>query len=488
MKQIINASCHVLGDNIDTDQIYPGKYLELTEHEMIAQHVLEGADPELPQRIRKGDILVCGRNFGCGSSREHAAITLKSSGVSLIIARSFARIFYRNAVNLGIPLLECKEDNIAEEGDELKVDVRVGTIENVSRHVSYPAAPLTDYMMQILESGGAVNMMKTKTVVVIATGGTIAGVADGKGDSSYHSGELMIEELIAGADGIDKIANLELHQFCNKQSDNLTQKEWLELAKLINRMGSRKDVVGFVITHGTNVMEETAYFLNLTLKVDQPVVLTGAMRPAADISPDGPRNLKQAVCVAASREASGRNVMVVFDGGIYGARDVQKQNTVSAAAFGQRDLGTQGYISGKTPIFYNTSVRCCTKNTEFDIADVSELPRVPIICFYIGADTALLKYAFEHSEGVIIAGAGNCGVSDDYIEIIEEYAGQGKVTVMSSRIENGPVDSSSSCFSGMSDKVISAGTLTPQKAKILLQLALIKTKDLSEMKEMFAKY
>ena len=161
MKEMITAACHVLGDNIDTDQIYPGKYLELTDHMQIGSHVLEGFDPEMPKKIIAGDILVGGRNFGCGSSREHAAITLKNSGVSLIIAQSFARIFYRNAINLGIPLLECKQKNIADDGDCLRVRVKEGIIENTTRNTSYQAIPLSDYMMRILEYGGAVKMIKT---------------------------------------------------------------------------------------------------------------------------------------------------------------------------------------------------------------------------------------------------------------------------------------------------------------------------------------
>jgi len=160
MKDIIQAKCHVLGDNIDTDQIYPGKYLEITDHAQIGSHILEGVDPEMPRRINAGDILVGGKNFGCGSSREHAAITLKSSGVSLVVAQSFARIFYRNAINLGMPLLECKQKDIADDGDCLKVYVREGIIENISRNISYQAIPLSDYMMSILEYGGVIKMMK----------------------------------------------------------------------------------------------------------------------------------------------------------------------------------------------------------------------------------------------------------------------------------------------------------------------------------------
>lgn len=330
--------------------------------------------------------------------------------------------------------------------------------------------------------------MKKKTVIILATGGTIAGVQDKGNKLGYYSGEMPIEEMVSLIKDINEIANLELYQICNMQSDNITQKEWLKLAQFINTEGKRKDVAGFVITHGTNVIEETAYFLNLVVKVKKPVVLTGAMRPATDDSPDGPHNLKQALYVAISEEAAERNVMVVFDGCIYGARDVRKQSTLSCTAFGQGDLGCQGYIWGEKPVFYQMSSRCNTVETEFDVANVIKLPKVAIIYFYVDADEALLEYVYNNMNGVVIAGTGNCGLSDIYIRKIAEYSEKGKVTVISSRVENGPVYGGFANFPTVSEKIICSDTLTPQKARILLQLALLKTGDINTIQKMFNKY
>jgi len=329
---------------------------------------------------------------------------------------------------------------------------------------------------------------KLKTIVILATGGTIAGVHTGGAASSYRAGELTAGELIASVAGIERIASLKLHQICNVRSDNMTQNEWLMIAKRINAMAGRGDADGFVITHGTDTMEETAYFLNLVVKTKKPVVLTGSMLPATSISPDGPKNLMQAVCVAASGEAVGRNVMVVFSDGIYGARDVQKQNTVSATAFGQRDLGTQGYILDGIPVFYNNSTKLHTVQSAFDVADVTKLPDVPILYSHVDADTGLLEYALRKSDGVVIAGAGNYGVSAAYIEKTVQYIKKGKPVVIASRVGNGPVYGSASHLAEGFGDAVASGTLTPQKARILLQLSLLQTNDVSRIKENFNSY
>ena len=161
MNKQISGSCRAFGNNIDTDQIYPGKYLELTEHSEIAQHMLEGADPDFPKRFRRGDIIVAGTNFGCGSSREHAAITLKTGGAGAVVAKSFARIFYRNGVNLGLPLVICPEiDQIAKEGDSLTVDLEKAFVRNNVTGEQAACEPISDFAMEALINGGVIEMMK----------------------------------------------------------------------------------------------------------------------------------------------------------------------------------------------------------------------------------------------------------------------------------------------------------------------------------------
>jgi 3-isopropylmalate/(R)-2-methylmalate dehydratase small subunit len=161
MEKIAKGRVFVFGANIDTDQIYPGRYLELTDPKEVGKHALEGADPNLVKEFKPGDIIVASTNFGCGSSREQAAITLKAIDVGAILADSFARIFYRNAINLGIPLLVCpKIHDLAKKGDTLRVNLITGEVVNESTGVKAQAQPLSDYVMKILESGGIKPMIR----------------------------------------------------------------------------------------------------------------------------------------------------------------------------------------------------------------------------------------------------------------------------------------------------------------------------------------
>ena len=155
MQTKVTGRLFKLDKNIDTDQIYPGRYLELTNVEDVVKHVLEGVDKSFPQKIKPGDILVTGTNFGCGSSREQAATTLRASGLGAIVAESFARIFYRNAINLGLPLVTCPgiTEKVAD-GDVITVDMETGEIKNEKGEVIAQAEPLSDYMMNILVNGG----------------------------------------------------------------------------------------------------------------------------------------------------------------------------------------------------------------------------------------------------------------------------------------------------------------------------------------------
>lgn len=150
---------HVYGNNIDTDRIIPGKYTKTLNLQDLADHVLEDLDPEFRTRMKKGDIVVGGENFGCGSSREQAPLALKTAGVSAVIARSFARIFFRNAINIGLPVIEIKDHNI-QQNDELEIDVKNGTIHNLTQNVEYKGTQMPTVMVDILNEGGLVNYLK----------------------------------------------------------------------------------------------------------------------------------------------------------------------------------------------------------------------------------------------------------------------------------------------------------------------------------------
>jgi 3-isopropylmalate/(R)-2-methylmalate dehydratase small subunit len=157
----IEGTAHVYGDNVDTDVIIPARYLTSTEPEELAKHCMEDLDPEFVQRVRVGDVIVAGRNFGSGSSREHAPLAIKGAGIACIVAESFARIFYRNAINVGLPIVECPRVAVdAQGGDRFRVDLDAGSVENVTRDRSYEATPMPEFMRGILDAGGLMPWVK----------------------------------------------------------------------------------------------------------------------------------------------------------------------------------------------------------------------------------------------------------------------------------------------------------------------------------------
>lgn len=161
MQKILKGKAFVYGPNIDTDQIYPGRFLDLTDPDQVGKHALEGADPNFVKEVQPGDLIVASTNFGCGSSREHAAVTLKAAGVGAILADSFGRIFYRNAINLGVPLIVCPGiSKIVKRGDVVTLDMTTGKVTNETTGATAQAQPLSDYVMNILDSGGIKPLIK----------------------------------------------------------------------------------------------------------------------------------------------------------------------------------------------------------------------------------------------------------------------------------------------------------------------------------------
>ena len=150
------------GDNIDTDVIIAARYLNTSDEKFLASHVMEDIDPNFVKKISVGDVIVAGENFGCGSSREHAPIAIKSAGICAVIAKSFARIFYRNSFNMGLLILECNETDEINEGDELKIDVNQDTISNLTQNKTYKFQPIPPFMQELIKSGGLIEYAKTK--------------------------------------------------------------------------------------------------------------------------------------------------------------------------------------------------------------------------------------------------------------------------------------------------------------------------------------
>ncbi len=326
-------------------------------------------------------------------------------------------------------------------------------------------------------------MNRKKKVVVLATGGTIAGKGKKGMATGYVPGELTIESIASQIDGLGDIAELEEVQITNVNSDDITHSDWLELARRINHLSQDPQVDGFVITHGTDTMEETAYFLHLVCHTEKPIVVTGAMRPSTATSADGPMNLYQAVSVAASEKARGKGVMCVFSDSIYGARDFQKLSTTSVTAFGGRDFGMMGYIIDGEILFYNESTRPHTLSSPFFVDHLSTLPKVEIVFFYVDADPVILEEAARRSDGIILVGAGNGNYSNAFNDIVGALD---IPVVRTSRIGNGIIvpDEKFDKY----ENVIIGDNLSPTKARILLQLALTHTTEREKIQEYFSTF
>ncbi len=320
------------------------------------------------------------------------------------------------------------------------------------------------------------------TVVILATGGTIAGSGEKGKETGYKSGELSVDALVEAVPELAEVANIEAIQVCNVNSDDITSEIWIELANMINEMAKNDNIAGFVITHGTDTMEETAYFLDMTVKTDKPVVLTGSMRPATAISADGPMNLYQAVCVAASEESKGKGVLVTFSDRIFSAREVKKISTYSVMAVSAGETGSIGIIRDNNVMFYEEPAKKHTLDTEFDVSKESKLPNAQILYFEVDADPGILEYAAAHSDGLVIAGAGAGEFSEEFIDVINKLE---IPVVISSRIDDGIITQDAV----LCENTVAANDLPAQKAVILLRLALMnKTTSQEELIRIFNTY
>jgi L-asparaginase len=329
-------------------------------------------------------------------------------------------------------------------------------------------------------------------VWVLSTGGTIAG----QGGSSmslteYRSGTFLGSQLVEAVPELKQFARVEVEQVSNVGSTNMSLEIWRKLAERINDIYAKDPAVaGIVITHGTNTIEETAYFLHLTVRHDRPVVLVGAQRPATALSADGPLNLVNGVRAAIAPESRGKGVLVVMNDEINGARDVTKSNTYRVETFRSGELGFLGYVDQDKVVYYRASTRRHTTRSEFDISRVRDLPRVEILYAYADAGNPLLAQALRQAgvKGIVIAGTGAGGMSDPEKEALRGPGAADPsrpIVVRAARVPNGRVIPRKEYDDlGM----IPADNLNPQKARILLMLALSKTSDPKEIRRMFDEY
>ncbi|MBV8532592.1 MAG: type II asparaginase [Verrucomicrobia bacterium] len=326
-------------------------------------------------------------------------------------------------------------------------------------------------------------------VVILATGGTIAGSgATSTTTVGYKPATVPVQALIDAVPELKKVATVQGEQVFQIASQNMTNEYWLKLAKRVNELLQQPDVDGIVITHGTDTLEETAYFLNLVAKSAKPVVIVGAMRPSTALSADGPINLYNAVLVAGSKEAVGRGVLVCMNDQINSARDVTKTNTSTADTFKSPELGVLGYIQGDRVAFYRLPARRHTLNSEFDISGADKLPNVEIAYGFANVSrTTVDALAAAGVDGIVYAGVGDGNPSEVTEQALADARAKGILIVRSARVGNGIVARNSEVNDDKRDFVVS-DTLNPQKARILLMIALTKTKDTKEIQRMFYEY
>jgi L-asparaginase len=326
------------------------------------------------------------------------------------------------------------------------------------------------------------------TVVVLATGGTIAGAAASDVQAGYASGQVGVEQLLAAVPQAKKLANMRGEQISNIGSQDMNDEVWLKLARRVNELTAMPDVAGVVITHGTDTIEETAYFLNLVVKSRKPVVLTASMRPSTALSADGPLNFYNAVAVAANKDAAGRGVLVVINDWIHGAASLTKTSTTAVQTFMSPVRGLIGTVAYGDIEFYRGPVGKHTMDSEFSLQGVTTLPRVDIIMAYENMDGALIDAAAASgAKGIVIAGVGNGNLTAPAVKALAAQAKKGVVAVRSTRVATGIVGRNVELDDNALGFVASLG-LNPQKARVLLRLALTKTTDVKVIQRYFEQY
>ena len=329
---------------------------------------------------------------------------------------------------------------------------------------------------------------KKPNIVILATGGTIAGAAATGTQSAYTSGAVTIDAMLAAVPKIGDLATIKGEQISNVGSQDMSFDILLKVAKRINELGRSNDVDGIVITHGTDTMEESAFFLNLTVKTDKPVVMVGSMRPSTAVSADGPLNLYNAVGVAADPKAKGRGVLVVMNDWIHGAHSLTKTSTTAVQTFMSPVRGLVGIASYGKNDFYTTPGWKHTTQTDFDISQVTRLPRVDIIFASVDMPPDLIDAAVANgAKGIVIAGVGNGNMTKAAVTSAANAVKKSVVVVRSSRVPTGTVGRNVELND---DELgfIASDELNPQKARILLSLALLKNRSPKDMQELFYTY
>jgi L-asparaginase len=334
-------------------------------------------------------------------------------------------------------------------------------------------------------------MASLPRVALILTGGTIDSVGKDRLDLAWYieaGKRLQDGELLQQLPELKAIAEVTEMAFRRLPSHALVDKDWLDLVRTIHKIFDDDKADGIVITHGTNTIEETAYFLNLVLKTEKPVVMVGSMRPSSAISADGYLNLVNAIKAAADPSSKSRGCLLVMNDTIFNGRDVTKNATYRVEAFQSRDLGPLGYADGDGKIvYYHQPARKHTVQTEFDVRELQSLPRVDVVVSYVGADGAMIEAAAKAgAKGIVSAGTGAGRPTPAEDAAFDKcFKETGMLMCLSSRVASGRVVRSP----GLAKRgFVASDNLQPWKARLLLSLGLTRTTNPDEIQRMFDTY
>ncbi len=325
-------------------------------------------------------------------------------------------------------------------------------------------------------------------VRVLATGGTIAGAQASATSYGYQSGAYDVNTLISAVPNLDKLAAITGEQVANIGSQDMNDDVWLKLAKRLNEVLKGADADAALITHGTDTLEETSYFLSLVTKSAKPVVMVGSMRPATAISADGPANIYNGVAAAISPGAKGRGVLVVLNDEIHFARNAVKTNTTSVQTFQSLNRGPAGLVHTGKVEWFEPMDRKQGPASEFSVDTLEKLPRVDILYAHANMSADLIDAAVEAgAQGIVVAGVGDGNMTTPALEALKKAVAKGVVVVRSTRLPAGLVLRNNEVDDDDLG-LIASGELNPPKSRVLLQLALTKTKDVKRIQQMFYEY
>lgn len=351
--------------------------------------------------------------------------------------------------------------------------------------------PLRSLIALFLSTAAAVVFAQAATkpqVVVLATGGTIAGAgATAANSATYQAAKVPVDKLIAGVPELADVANVRGEQVFQIASESFTNDKLVTLAKRVAQLAKDPAVDGIVVTHGTDTLEETSFFLNLVVHTDKPIVVVGSMRPGTAMSADGMLNLYNAVVLAGDKESRGKGVLVAMNDDILSGRDVSKRINIKTSAFGSQ-WGALGMVVEGRSYWFRAPVKRHTVNSEFDIETIDALPNVQIIYGSGNMAPELYEAAVKAgAKAIIHAGTGNGSVANYAVDTLRKLRGDGIQIIRSARVGDGFVLRNSEQPDDKYDWVV-AHDLNPQKAKILAAVALTKTSDTKELQRIFWSY